>query len=285
MKLPQPEKSSTQPGVLAILVVLAIVVTTVWYREGASGPLHRVRLGTQAITAPIAALGEFVTQPVRGVFLWASDLGVSRSQLEALRAQNTELRNRVASLEEARLENERLRTLVGFVEANKLQAVGARVIGRSPNSYEAVITIDRGTADNVKAGMPVVSGAGLLGQTTQVTAHTAKVQLITDINSGVASMIQANRVEGVARGTIEGGLSLDFISRETTVKAGDVVITSGKGGVYPKGLLVGEVTKVSNTSAALYQQIALEPSAKLRGLEEVVVLIGASPEAQIGGSE
>ena len=263
-----------------------------------SGPVHRVRAGVQAAAAPVGALGEIVTRPVRGAFQWVADLGVSRSQLEALRLQNEKLRNTVAALEEARLENQRLQGLVSFAQATKLKAVGAHVIG-NPTQWDRVITLDRGTADGIAEGMPVVgtlgavpsrateasAAGGLVGQTIEVTAHMSKVRLITDQNSGVASMVQSNRAEGVVHGSIDGGLALDFISHETTVKPGDVVITSGMGGVYPKGLLVGEVTKVVNQPASLYQNIVLTPSARLSGVEEVLILVNANPQVQTGSGE
>jgi rod shape-determining protein MreC len=285
MKLPQPEKSSSATGLVIVLVVVSLVITTVWYREGQRGPVHKLRTGVQTVSAPLQASGEFVTRPIRGVFSWASDLGVSRSQLAALNQQNTELRNRVASLEEARQENERLRALFGFVQTGKLEAVGARVIGRPTNSWERVITIDRGSADGVRIEMPVLAAKGLLGQTISVTKHSARVRLITDARSGLAGMVQSNRSEGLVKGSIEGEVSLDFVSRETTVKAGDVIITSGMGGVYPKGLLVGEVTSASQTPSSLFQDIRVAPIANLVGLEEVVVLTGAAPATQIGGGE
>jgi rod shape-determining protein MreC len=285
MRIPQPEKSSAQPGLLILFVVLAVVLTTVWFREGVGGPLHRVRGAVHALAAPASAAGELVTRPGRGLFAWASDLGVSRSQLEGLRTQNDELRKRVSDLEEARLENERLKGIVSFVQTSKTQAVGARVIGRPTNSWEGVITIDRGTADRVGVGMPVVGPAGLLGQTVDVTAHSARVRLITDAESGVAAMLQSSRAEGIVRGSIDGKLTLDFVSTDTTVRAGDVVITSGIGGVYPKGLIVGEVTKVQRTPADLYQNIELAPSGRLAGLEEVLVLVGAAPKTDVGAGE
>jgi len=285
MKLPHPENPSNALGVVIVLVVASLVITTVWYREGDLGPIHKLRAGTHAVAAPLQATGEFVTRPVRGVLAWASDLGVSRSQLAALKKQNTELRSRVASLEEARQENERLRALFGFVQTAKLEAVGARVIGRPTNSWERVITIDRGSADGVRVGMPVLATEGLLGQTISVTNHSARVRLITDARSGVAAMIQSNRAEGVVKGSIEGQVTLAFVSRETTVKAGDVIITSGMGGVYPKGLLVGEVTAASQTPSSLFQDIKIAPAADLLGLEEVVVLTGTAPPTQIGGGE
>ena len=285
MKLPQPEKSSSALGVVIALLVASLVITTVWYREGDRGPVHQLRSVVQTAVAPLQAAGEFVTRPARGAFAWASDLGVSRSQLAALKQQNTELRNRVASLEEARQENERLRALFGFVQTAKLDAVGARVIGRPTNTWERVITIDRGSADGIKVEMPVLAAKGLLGQTISVTKHSARVRLITDARSGVAGMIQANRAEGVVRGSIEGAVNLEFVSRETTVRAGDVIITSGMGGVYPKGLLVGEIAGATQTPSSLFQEILVTPSANLAGLEEVVVLTGAPPATQIGGGE
>jgi len=285
MKLPQPEKSSASVGLLIVLVVLALAITTVWFREGDSGPLHKARLGMLAVSAPVQAGGEFVTRPARGFIAWASDLGVSRSQLEALRTQNIELRRRVSTLEEARLENLRLKRLAGFTQASNTKTVGARVIGRPTNQWEGVITIDRGTEDGISAGMPVVGAQGLLGQTVGVTKHAAKVRLITDPLSGVASMIQATRAEGVVRGSIEGKLTMDFVSAETTVRAGDVVISSGMGGVYPKGLVVGEVTRVQSSPSALYQDIEVTPSGKLSGLEEVLVLVSIPAATNVGGGE
>ncbi len=285
MRLPQPEKSQASVGVLVVLVVLAVVITTVWFREGDRGPIHRARIGVLAISAPVQAGGEFVTRPVRGFLSWASDLGVSRSQLEALRTQNTELRARVSTLEEARLENVRLKKLSGFTQASANKTVGARVIGRPTNQWEGVITIDRGSADGIAAGMPVVGAQGLLGQTVGVTRNAARVRLITDPNSGVASMVQSTRAEGIVHGSLDGKLTLDFVSSETTVRAGDVVISSGMGGVYPKGLIVGEITRVRNAPSALYQDIEVTPAGKLTGLEEVLVLIDTARDAGVGGGE
>ena len=285
MKLPHPEKSSAQPGLLVVFLVLSILLTTVWFREGDRGPVHRLRGGVQMIAAPAGAAGEFVTRPFRGVFAWIADLGVSRSQLETLRSQNDELRKRVADLEEARLENVRLKGLVDFAQTSKTQSIGARVIGRPTTSWEGVITIDRGTSDGVQPGMPVVGPAGLLGQTVDVTGGSARVLLVTDPSSGVAAMLQSSRAEGIARGSIQGDLSLDFVSTDTTVRAGDVVITSGIGGVYPKGLIVGEGTKVTRTPADLYQSIELKPSGGLAQLEEVLVLVGGATKASAGGGQ
>ncbi|MGV8082907.1 MAG: rod shape-determining protein MreC [Coriobacteriia bacterium] len=272
------------PGLLIVCIILALVVTTVWFREGESGPMHKLRSGVQTIATPFERVGEWVTRPGRGLVAWASDLGVSRSRLDALQAQNTELRSRIASLQEAATENERLTKLLGFVEASELETLGARVIAR-PTDYSQVLTIDRGSADGITVGMPVLGNSGVVGQTVEVTKHSAKVQLITDSQSGVAALIQSNRSEGVVRGSVSGNLTMEFVSKETTVTAGDVVVTSGIGGVYPKGLLIGEVTKVTNLPAALYQKIELSTAVDPTELEEVVVVIGMSSSAGSTGGE
>lgn len=285
MRLNQTEPTGPRLGVLVVFVALAVVLMTVWFRESETGPLHRVRLGVQAATAPVSAAGEFVTRPVRGLFSWASDLGVSRSQLEQLRSQNESLRTRVAQLEEARQENIRLRALLKLAKSGGVQSKAARVIGRPTNSWEGIITIDLGSKDGITVGMPVVGPRGLLGQTVEVASGSARVRLITDQRSGVAAMVQRNRAVGILKGTIEGRLDLDFISRETTVKPGDVVITSGLGGVYPKGIVIGEVAEVDKASNTLYQSIRVEPSGDISGLEEVLVLIGEPKQPSVEGGE
>lgn len=274
MKIQRTETPGPRPGWLILFVALAIVLITVWYRESDTGPLHRVKTGVQVVAAPVQAGGELLTRPLRGLFAWASDLGVSRSQLQELREQNQSLRVRVAELEEARLENERLRALVDLPKAREARSVAAHVIGRPTNSWDGVIVIDRGSTDGVRTGMPVIGPQGLLGQTVTVAPGSAKVRLITDQRSGVSAMVQRTRSEGVVRGSIDGRMTLDFVSNDTPVEAGDVVITSGMGGVYPKGLPIGEVSEVRREANALYQYIRVEPASDPSGLEEVLVIVG-----------
>lgn len=285
MRIAKPDRSGSRPGILLVFVVLSVVLITLWFREGSSGPLHSVRIGVQTVAAPISTVGEFVTRPVRGLLAWAGDLGVSRSQLEELRQQNEVLRARVAELEEARLENERLNALLDIATTSDLKGLGAHVIGRPTNSWEGVITIDRGSRAGIESGMPVITAQGLLGQTTDVGPASSKVRLISDQRSGVAALVQRSRAEGIVRGSIDGKVTMDFVSIETTLQAGDVIITSGMGGVYPKGLVIGEVAKVSADRNQLYQEIDVLPAVSLRSIEEVIVLVGASGDAAPEGGD
>lgn len=285
LSFPDTDKRRGGYALVAILVVVSIVLMTVYYREGDDGLLHSARRVTHAATAPVSAFGDWVTTPVRAVRDWGSGLTVSRSEITALQDQNDELRVKVVELEEARLENERLRTMVGFIDARELDALGARVIGRPTTAWEGVITIDRGTADGVTTGLPVLAPEGVLGQTVDVTEHSSKVRLIADQRSGVSSIIQATRAEGIVNGSIEQDLTMDFVSRESTVVIGDIVLTSGMGGVYPKGLLVGDVQVVEVNENDLFQSISVRPAASIVGIEEVIVLLGTPPPTDVGGGE
>jgi rod shape-determining protein MreC len=285
MRTPPAERNSPRFGVLAVLVLVGLALTTLWFREGPTGPVHRVQIAMHAATSPIGRVGEFVTTPVRGATNWTSNFIASRSEIATLRQQNATLRARVAELEEARLENVRLRGLIAMTQRGKLKALGANVIGRPTGTWEGFITIDKGKADGVESGMAVTGVSGLLGRTTDVTAHTSRVQLITDQRSGVAAMIQSTRAAGIVNGSIEGDLSLNYVSKETTVRPGDVVVTSGIGGVYPKGLLIGDVLEARKDPGELYQRIEVRPTAQIAGIEEVLVLLSKPPAPELGVGE
>lgn len=278
MRIGQPEPKRGNPRLLIALVALSLVFVTVYFREGDSGPLHGARKLTLDLTAPIAQLGMAVTAPFRAVGDWVENIGVSRTRLDALEQQNEELRARLAELEEARQENERLRALVEFAEERKLAKLGARVIRRPVSIWEGVIVIDRGSEDGIEPGMPVIAAQGLVGQVAEVSSNSATVRLLTDQQSGVAAMIQSTRATGVLRGSVGGTLSLDFVSRELLPQVGDVVITSGLGGVYPTGIVVGDVTAVDDRRGELYLRVTVESRVPVDRIEEVFVLVGASLE-------
>lgn len=274
MRIAKPEPSRNNPMLLVGLVVASLVLVTVYFRESDSGVLHRARKVTLAITAPLSAAGEAVAGPFEGIGDWIAGLSVSRSDIAALQEQNAELRARLADLEEARQENERLSALVQFAEERTLTKVGARVIGRPTSSWEGMLVIDRGSADGIVRGMSVLAPQGLVGQIDEVSESSARVRLITDQESGVAAMIQRTRAVGVVRGSIDRTLRMDFVEKTKLPKVGDVVLTSGLGGIYPKGLVVGDVVAVDARRADLYPRISLTSRVPIGELEEVIVLLG-----------
>jgi rod shape-determining protein MreC len=280
----------TRPGagnpiLLVALIVASLVITTVWYREGSNGPLHLVRRGMLAVSQPFALAGSAVFSPFRSLATFVSDTTATRDDVASLKKQNEQLKARLADLEEAKLENERIRGLVQFAQAQDFATMGARVIGRPVASWDHSILIDLGTRRGVKVGAPVVASGGLVGQVVDVTPLDAKVRLITDADSGVAVIVQRTRAEGVVRGSVDGKLTLDFVSKAKLPVRGDVLVTSGMGGAFPKGIVVGEVTAVAAPQADLFPKVQVESRVSIGLIEEVLVLATPTVPEQSGGGE
>jgi len=278
-----PQKPQKLSGgiLLIILSLLSIVLMTVWVREGSAGPLHAVRSAVAVVTTPLQHAGAFVAAPFEATTGLVANLSVGQSEIEDLRAQNEELRATVIQLEEYRQENERLQKLLDLSDTYSLESQGARVISRSPDSWNRTLTINKGSADGMAIGMPVMSANGLLGQIESVAPYSSVVRMITDQQSGVAVFLQGSRSEGIVSGSVEGLLYLRYIALDITVIPGDVAITSGAGGVYPKGIIIGEVTSVDYAPSDVYQTIVIRPLVRVATYEEVLVLTGKQASVTI----
>ncbi len=276
----KPKKLSG--GLLLILfVVISVVLMTVWIREGVNGPLHAVRSGVATLTMPFQYTGALLSRPFQAVGNMTTNLTASQEDISTLTAENEELRALVMQLEEYRQENERLSKMLELADTYSLDSTGARVISRSADTWNRVLTIDKGSSLGLRVGMPVLSANGLLGQIESVSQFSSTVRLITDSQSGVAAFLQSSRIEGIVTGSAEGLVYLSYIPLTATVQPGDVVVTSGAGGVYPKGIAIGEVVSVDYSPTDVYQTIIIKPITRVSTYEEVLVLVGNQSEVQI----
>ncbi|MHB8875232.1 MAG: rod shape-determining protein MreC [Myxococcaceae bacterium] len=231
----------------------------------------------------------WVTSPLSRALIWACDgvgEGVSgyvalrgvRQQNAGLSTENSQLRAEVNSLREQAAENERLRRAVGYVEASAQQEIAARIIGVNPVSTFLSLRLDRGEDDGVHAGMPVVTADGILGRVKRATGGYSDVQLVTDQTSKVAVLVQRSRVRATASGAGGGHpLSLDNVLRTDDVEEGDLIITSGTDGVFPKGLVVGRVTAVERKSSGMLLSAGILAAVDVSRLEEVLVVPALVP--------
>lgn len=272
MRAPDMDTTRGNPLVLVILVVVAVVLTTVYFREGSGGPLHQARAGVLAVTAPLEQAGSFATWPFRTIGDIAGGLTISRSDVNQLRTQNDQLRARVTALQDQQAENARLAALLQLKQTLKLPGFAARVIGLPTNSWEGALVVDKGSLAGVKAGMSVTAAQGLVGQVVEVAPNASKVRLITDRRSGVAVFVQRTRAPGIVQGSLEGALSLEFVDRKFKTRPGDVVVTSGIGGVYPKGIVVGDVTTVHDERDKPFAQLAVTSRVPITAVEEVYIV-------------
>lgn len=197
---------------------------------------------------------------------------VSRDN-QLLKEEVRQLRTEVGELHETALEHSRLSQLFQMSSRVGTEAIVAKVIGKDATNWFRTILIDRGADQGIARHMAVVTAEGLVGRVVDVMARTARVQLITDPESAVGVLIQRSRVVGVAAGSLGGTTQIKYLPLMADVAVGDRIITSGMGGIFPKGIPVGRVVRSGRpTSGALFQSTEAQPHANFSRLEEVLVL-------------
>ena len=201
--------------------------------------------------------------------------------LRGVRAENEALRRQVADLE-VRLQeqralaarSEKLQALMDLKSSAGFPTVAAEVIGGNPNPGMRTVTIDRGSADGVQADMAVIAPAGVVGRIIGTPAsHAARVQLLIDRSAAAGALTERTRAGGMIAGTdAEPVLRMDLVSNLADVKEGDVVVSSGVDGIYPKGFMIGKVGK-SERGSGLYRAITVRPAVDFSSVEEVLVVL------------
>lgn len=224
------------------------------------------------LATPIQHGAARVTGSFTGYFSTYFDLVSVQQDNKRLREQLKTMYARDIANREAVQANERLTKLLNLRDTLRMPSVTASVVGEDGYPWFKSITIDRGEIDGIREGYPVVAAAGIVGQVTKVAPHTARVLLFTDHASAIAGMVQRTRARGVVKGKGGTRSNLEFTMREEDVKVGDVVISSGIGRIFPKGLPIGEVSMVKKGEYGIFQSIELRPAVDLSRLEEVLVL-------------
>ncbi|PLX71230.1 MAG: rod shape-determining protein MreC [Denitrovibrio sp.] len=191
---------------------------------------------------------------------------------DELRLENGKLKLDNSLLTEKVSEYERLKKLLRFREFSKLDSIACNVIGRNITGYLKYVIIDRGAEDGVKRKDPVISYSGLVGMVSEVYADTAKIEVVLNPGSNVSVMNSRTRTVGIVRGDGRGKMAVDFYDRLDDVTEGDILITSGLGGVYPKGIIVGQVDNVEAAETGLFKNLTLTSNVDFYKLENVLVM-------------
>ena len=209
--------------------------------------------------------------------------------LVGLEEENRQLKNKIASLQselllyrEGQQEAQRLQGILGLAKEQPHRVVAARVIGREQAALSKTIWIDKGSANGLKSGFPVIAPPGLIGRLTDVTWHSSKIMILLDENSNVDVLIQRTRVQGIVRGAGSRGCIVKYISKIQDVKEGDTVVTSGMSNLFPKGLLIGRVSYVDHMDVGLFLQIQVAPFVDFTKIEEVLVLLPGEEDIPSG---
>jgi rod shape-determining protein MreC len=187
-----------------------------------------------------------------------------KEELDRLRLEN-QLTNEILA------ENDRLRDMLGFQKQSAPRSIVALVIAKESSASSSSFTVNKGTGSGVERNMPVITADGVVGRVQTALPGTAKVMLITDPGSTLAVRVQRNREEGLLEGKLDR-CALKYVSYYMDIQVGDLLITSGLDGIYPKGLPVAIVTSVSKQEASSFQTVYAEPVLHLSRVEEILVL-------------
>jgi rod shape-determining protein MreC len=263
--------------ILVGLIIISIVFTTVFYREPGEGPFHVIKRFTLSSVSSVQAGASIVLRPVVNGWYFISESIGDHDENITLKEKIAELNRKVETLEFASQENTRLNELLKVSKKKNLKTKLANIIGYSSNDLEKVIVIDKGLNDGLKKRMPVITNQGLVGQIINLTGKAAQVQLITDSKSGVSVETMKVGVMGVVEGSENGKLKMNLVNKNSNLKAGDSVFTSGLGGVYPKGIYVGNVESVSTSPTSLYKDVVIETPVDFYYLKQALVVIAPLP--------
>lgn len=264
---------------LVVLLVVSLALLTTYAREGENGPLHGVQSAVSGAFAPLSLAGAAAGSGAASVGEGIENATADDGTLSGLRDANAELVEQLAQAEEYRQEAQRLQGLLGMKDSYDIDGVGARVIGRSSTAWDQTVSIDKGSADGIDSGLTVMGASGVVGQVVETTDHTSTVRLLTDPQSGAAALLQSTRAEGVVRGSLEGLLYLENLDADSEVQAGDIVVTSGLGGSYTRGLVIGTVVKVDARQGDATRRVVVSPTGAAEALEEVLVVFSVGSDA------
>ena len=260
---------------VVLLLTAALVLVTIDFRSKGDGPLDAVGRGIMTVVGPLQDGLSRLVRPIGDFFSGFTQVGSLKDQIRQLQEQNAQLRQRERQVTDIARENEELRKLLGLSDRLNLKTVTARVTGVGPSNFEHTVFIDRGTANGVRKDMPVVAGAGLVGRVVEVSQRSARVLLLVDPSSAVASRLASNGETGVAEGTGGDELRLDLFDAEAAVTVGDEVVTSGyEGGVYPPGIPIGTVARIQPRGNALARRAFVTTFVDFSSLDFLLIVVG-----------
>ena len=223
----------------------------------------------------IVVPGDWIRNTTREMWRDYVALWTVRQENKQLRRENRDLRIRAMRLQSLAAEAERLRALLELSPPGSWACTGARVAGErmSPSDALQTVLLSKGRTDEVRPGMPAITSKGLAGQVLKASPHFSKLLLLTDANSKIPVVAKEHRIKAILSGTgPEREPRLEYVARNAPLEEGEILVTSGLGGMFPKGIPVGRVTGIEQPEHTLFRKVTAEPLVDPRGLEEVLLL-------------
>ena len=231
-----------------------------------------------ALTSPLQAVVSWSLEKVISSFENYVYLWHTHQDNLMLIEENRKLLNSIANLREIQQENIRLQKLLKFEEQYNIQSIVARVIAKDVSSEFRSLRINRGESSGIKRNMAVVTQEGVVGRVLRTIAHTSDVVTILDLLSAVDTIVERSRARGVVEGLTDELCQLKYVLRTDDIVPGDILISSGLGGIFPKGVAVGTVSKVNRRPFGITQDVEVKPSVDFTKIEEVLVVTNGELE-------
>ena len=262
------------------MLLVSLVLLTVQTRGGGTG-----REG-DFVAVVITPLQSLLVKIHRGALaIWTTyvDWKSVRSENVVLRAESERLKLQALQVEETHQENARLRQLLALRERLPLSTLAGEVIGREAGGWVRALTVNRGRSSGIPRQSPVIVPEGLVGRVVQVRSVASVIQLLNDPASTVGATVQRTRTPGLVEGDAGGAVRFKFMARDgARVAPGDLVVTSGLGNLFPKGLPIGRVVTIEDKGSALFHFAVLVPAVDFDRVEEVLLLTGQTTQDVAG---
>lgn len=263
-------------GILLAVLLVSFLLLTVQTRGGGTGRAGEL---VAIVLTPVQSLLVRVHRGALGFWANYLDWKSVRRENASLRGENEQLRVQTLQAGETREENTRLRRLLVLRDRLPLATVTGEVIGREAGGWVRSLTVNRGRGDGIAQQTPVIMPEGLVGRVVQVHRGAAVIQLLNDPASTVGAVVQRTRTAGLVEGDAGGAVRFKFMARDgASVAPGDLVVTSGLGTLFPKGLPVGRVVKIEDKGSALFHFAVLAPAVDFSRVEEVLLVTGQTTQ-------
>lgn len=262
-------------GILGIAITIIILILLVFLSNVSIENLSYIETIATNLVMPVQNGLTYMKNKIAGNNTFFSDINNLKAENEELKQKNKELDESIRELEIIKAENKDLKEQLNLTEKYKeYETVSAGVINRDITNYSSVFVINVGKVDGIEVDMPVISDKGLVGHIISVDQNTSKVQTIVDSSSTITALISTSRDAIICKGTLEGKgiLKATYIPTEVTLVGGDLVETSGIGGIYPKGIQIGKISKIVNTKNVTDRYALIETTVDFDKLETVLVI-------------
>lgn len=262
-------------GVIGVVITIVILIIIVILSNINIENFSHIGGALGSFVMPVQNGLVYIKNKIQGNSTFFSDITTLKEENEKLKGKNSELEKSLRELEIIKSENETLKEYVNLKDKyTEYSTVPAYIINKDTSNYSDILVINVGANDGIKVDMAVIANEGLVGHVISVTDSTAKVQTLLDTSSAVSSVVGSSRDNIIVRGTLDNKkmLKATYIPTSASLLEGDRIETSGLGGIYPKGIIIGTIKEINNTKNLTNRYAMVEPAVNFNKIETVLVI-------------